>query len=66
MNKWIMVLIGVVEALTAACAYSGTQLYAQRECYKMSEPDRSYCLEGIQDDYHTYTKKREALIKRPQ
>lgn len=63
MNKWILIFIGGVGLLMAACAYEDVREYAQRECYKMSEPDRSYCLEGTQDDYRAYTEKREALTK---
>lgn len=63
MNKWILVLIGGLGLLTTGCAYEGVRQYAQKECYKMSEPDRSYCLEGTQDDYRDYTEKREALTK---
>lgn len=63
MNKWILVFFGGVGLLTTGCAYEGVRQYAQRECYKMSEPDRSYCLEDTQDDYHAYIEKREALTK---
>lgn len=63
MNKWILVFIGGVGLFTTGCAYEGVRQYAQRECYKMSEPDRSDCLEGTQDDYRAYTEKREALTK---
>lgn len=63
MNKWILVFSGVVGLLTRSCMYEDVRRYAQRECYKMSEPDRSYCLEGTQDDYRVYMEKREALAK---
>lgn len=62
MNKWTVILMSVALLITG-CTYEGVRQYAQRECYKMTDPDRSYCLEGTQDDYHAYTEKREALIK---
>jgi len=59
----VILLVTLVVSLSSGCTYEGVQEYAQRECYKMTEPDRSYCLEGTRDDYDTYMKKREALIK---
>lgn len=64
MKKRMMTLAVGALWLVSACTYEGAQEYARKECYKLSDPDRAYCLEGAQDDYHTYKRKREALINR--
>jgi hypothetical protein len=54
-----------VSGCTTDMAYEGARNAQRNQCLKLPESERQACLERIQDDYQTYTRRRDSPTHEP-